>query len=99
MLGLIHLAISWYVILDFAKRGTSGEEVPWIWGFFGFIDFPCSIFVFAVLVITSVSYYIMRTSLHLSKLDFSFLPYPINDIANFTLPAFTHGILGPIWFF
>jgi hypothetical protein len=85
--GAIHFVFSWIVILFiYIQAGHLPADWTWIWLLFWVIDFPIS------------DIYLNITD-NLSDHIVSFLPYPIDHIKMFILPALFHGIIGPIWYF
>ncbi len=84
-LGLIHLVLAWWVIISV---GMSEPDAQWqlIWIFFLPFDFPFSRVVFFSPWIFPDWY-------------FRSLPYPMGLFRGFILPAFVHGIIGPMWYY
>jgi len=85
VLGLIHFIISWFVIIGL---GRNEPDAQWqlIWILFLPLDLP-----FSLLVFFSGSIF--------PDLSIQSLPYPLGEIHDFLLPAFIHGIIGPLWYF
>lgn len=85
VLSLIHLIISWHVIVNI---GIKEPDAQWqlIWIVFIPFDFPFSLLVLFSGVIFA---------------DFSVkcFPYPVSDFRDFILPAIVHGVIGPLWYF
>jgi len=84
-LCLIHLVISWWFIIGLAMYEPDAQ---WqlVWFLFLPFDLP-----FSLLVLFSGSIFPDWT--------FTTFPYPISEFHDFILPAFIHGILGPLWYF
>jgi hypothetical protein len=85
VLCLIHLVISWWVIITV---GLSEPDAQWqlVWIIFLPFDFPFSLLVlFAGDIFPDWS---LR--------GFS---YPLGDFISFIVPAFIHGTIGPLWYF
>ena len=85
VLGLIHIVLSWWVIIDL---GTSEPDAQWqlVWIFFLPFDLPFSLLVF------------LGGSI-LPDWSFQSLSYPVSEFRSFIFPAFVHGIIGPLWYF
>lgn len=85
ILCILHLVVSWYVILNLAWQEPDAQ---WqlIWIFFIPFDFPFSLLSFFANWLFPAFY-------------FDQLNYPIGDLTGFIIPAFLHGIIGPIWYF
>jgi len=85
VLCLVHLVISWWVIINLA---VSQPDAQWqlVWIAFLPFDFP-----FSLLVLFAGSIFP----------DWSFrgFSYPLGDFVSFIVPAFVHGIVGPLWYF
>jgi hypothetical protein len=85
VLSLIHLVISWWVIINI---GRAEPDAQWqlVWLFFLPFDLP-----FSLLIFFSGSIF--------PDWSLAFLPYPMSEFRGFILPAFIHGIICPIWYF
>lgn len=85
VLCLIHIVIAWWFII---KLGRSEPDAQWqlIWIYFLPFDFP-----FSLLVFFSGSIF--------PDWSFKSFPYPVSEFRSFILPAFIHGIIGPLWYF
>jgi hypothetical protein len=85
MLCVIHLILSWWVIINICR---SEPDAQWqlVWIFFLPFDLPFSLLVF-------FSAYLFPAW------SFAYFPYPVSEFRSFILPSFIHGILGPIWYF
>ena len=85
VLSIIHLVVSWRVIISL---GLSEPSAQWqlTWVLFFPLDFPISLLLLLGFKI-------------FPGWSFSFLRYPICEFKGFILPAFIHGILGPLWYF
>ncbi len=85
VLSLIHLVISWWVIISV---GLSEPDAQWqlVWIAFLPFDFPFSLrVIFAGDIFPDWS--------------LKGFPYPLGDFISFIVPAFVHGIIGPLWYF
>lgn len=81
----LHLLISFSVIISLA---THEPDSQWqlIWIIFFPFDFPFSLVtILAPMIISDFSIYGLR--------------YPLGEVASFIVPAFIHGIIGPIWYY
>lgn len=85
VMALAHLVVSWWVIIGLA-RGEPDAQWQLVWIFFLPFDLPFSLLVF------------FSGSIFPDMMVRS-LPYPMSDFRGFLLPAFIHGVLGPIWYF
>lgn len=85
VLGLIHLLIAWWVIIDLG-RGEPDAQWQLVWILFLPFDFPFSLLV-------------LFSGLIFPDWSFDALPYPVGEFRHFILPAFIHGIIGPAWYF
>jgi hypothetical protein len=85
VLCLLHLAISWWVIISLC-RGAPDAQWQLVWILFLPFDLP-----FSLLVFFSGSIF--------PDWSFSALPYPMSEFRTFILPAVIHGIVGPLWYF
>ena len=85
ILALVHLILSWYIIIGL---GLNEPDAQWqlIWIVLLPFDFP-----FSLLVLFSGYLF--------PDWSFSSFPYPVSEFRSFILPAFVHGIIGPIWYF
>jgi len=83
-LCLIHLVVSWWVIITL---GRSEPDAQWqlTWILFLPFDLP-----FSLLVFFSGSFF--------PDWSFNSLPYPVSEFSSFIVPAFIHGIIGPLWY-
>jgi hypothetical protein len=84
-LGLAHLAISWWILIDLARQEPDAQ---WqlVWVLFLPFDLPFSLLVlFGGLLFP---HWIVEG-----------VPYPMSDFRGFILPAIIHGIVGPLWYF
>jgi hypothetical protein len=85
VLGLLHLSISWWVLLRLALGGVDAQwQLTWL--LFLPFDLP-----FSLLVFFSNSF--------IPDWKVSFLPYPSSEFRSFVLPAAIHGLVGPLWYF
>jgi hypothetical protein len=84
-LCLVHLIAAWFVII---QLGFGELDAQWqlIWLFFVPFDFPFSL----------IAYY---SGAILPDWSLPILPYPLNDFQSYILPAFIHGVVGPVWYF
>lgn len=85
VLCIIHLAIAWWIIIGLAR---SEPDAQWqlVWIAFLPFDFP-----FSLLVLFSGSIF--------PDWSIERFPYPVSEFRSFILPAFIHGIIGPLWYF
>jgi len=85
ILSLLHLLISWWVIIRLA---SAEPDAQWqlIWFYFLPFDLP-----FSLLVYFSGSIF--------ADWSFYMFPYPISEFRSFILPSIIHGIIGPLWYF
>lgn len=85
VLSLIHLVISWWVIISV---GLSEPDAQWqlVWIAFLPFDFP-----FSLLVIFAGDIF--------PDWSLKGFPYPLGDFISFIVPAFVYGIIGPLWYF
>ena len=84
VLCLIHLVISWWVIIGLV-RGEPDAQWQLVWIAFLPFDLPFSLLVFF-------------SALIFPDWSFEGLPYPVSEFRSFILPAFVHGIIGPLWY-
>jgi len=86
VLGLVHLVISWRVIIGIAWMSGGGGDAQWqlAWVLLFPFDFPFSLIIF----LPGIPYW-----------SFDSLPYPVGEFRSFILPAFVHGIIGPLWYY
>jgi hypothetical protein len=84
-LCVIHFVISWWVIISVGK---SEPDAQWqlVWILFLPFDLP-----FSLLVFFSGSIF--------PDWSFRSIPYPLSEFRGFILPAFIHGIIGPLWYY
>lgn len=85
VLCLIHLVISWWVIIGLV-RGEPDAQWQLVWIAFLPFDLPFSLLVFF-------------SDLIFPDWSFERFPYPVSEFRSFILPAFVHGIIGPLWYF
>lgn len=85
ILCLVHIAVSWYVIISLG-RGEPDAQWQLVWIFFLPFDLPFSLLVFFAGSVFP---------------DWSLksMPYPMSEFRGFILPAVVHGIIGPFWYF
>jgi hypothetical protein len=84
VLGLVHFSIAWWVIVRLA---LGGADAQWqlVWFLFLPFDLP-----FSLLVFFSGSFF--------PDWSISSLPHPVSELRDFILPAFIHGVVGPLWY-
>jgi hypothetical protein len=84
-LCFFHLVVSWWVIISLGlSKPTAQWQLTWV--LFLPFDFPISLLWFLGLKILPDSL-------------FGSFPYPFGEFKAFIVPAFIHGILGPLWYF
>ena len=85
ILCFIHLVLSWWIIVSL---GLNEPDSQWqlVWLFFLPFDLPFSLLVFF-------------SGLIFPDWSFKSIPYPVGEFRSFILPAFIHGIIGPLWYF
>jgi len=85
VLCLLHLAISWWVIISLC-RGEPDAQWQLVWILFLPFDLPFSLLVFFSGTI-------------FPDWSINAFPCPLSEFRAFILPAIIHGIVGPLWYF
>jgi hypothetical protein len=81
----LHLYWSWLIIVDLYDSKLDAQwQLAWVAPFF--VDFPISLLSLISLIF-------------IPSVDLPFLPYPASSLNAFLLPAFVHGVLGPLYWF